>query len=119
MNNRSKILVTLVALLFIVSAVLQYRHFVGNKEFLVVNHVSCDPLRESCFISDCDPLIDEDCDTTPFKKITMTASYAPSCTANESCEEPRCFDEDKKCLVVACSVYFLEEGEVCSDSIVQ
>lgn len=101
-------------ILVVVVAVFGYRFnaYVLEKDYTILANTICDPLTESCFVADCDPDEDSDCDISPYKKVEILAHEAPACLLEHTCEQFACSTES--CVVTECSEEDLEEGEVCA-----
>lgn len=115
-NMPSKILAAVFVLALLAAVGWNYSTFFNERDYLVYTEVSCDPETESCFSWVCEEE-DEECDDAPYKKITLTAAYAPLCDiyTDEECPEPSCSPLDTACEVIFCSEETLEEGEICAE----
>ncbi len=91
----------------------RYEQYVIERNFDVIANTVCDPQIEECFVLDCDPDTDEECDVTPYKKVAIIANQAPQCLFEHSCEEFSC-DGRASCEITYCTEEALEEGELCS-----
>lgn len=112
MKNGSAILLAMV--LVAVAATIWYRfdQYVIQRNFVMVANAFCDPESEECFVMDCDPETDEECDATPYKKVSILASEAPACLQEHTCETFSC-DGLSSCEITTCDDESLEEGEAC------
>lgn len=115
MDKKSIFLFSFVLIVIIVSGVFQYRTFVEKRNYVVTNYLSCDPEVETCFISDCSPETDEECDTEPYKKIAKLAKNIPACEDLTDCPETSCAMGEEKCMITWCSPDAVEEGELCTE----
>lgn len=93
----------------------RYGEYVVQEDFLVMGTVTCDVASEACFVQDCDPNADADCDASPYKKVVTRASETPSCLYEQSCTDFSCTDLHH-CEVLMCSDATTDEGEVCAFS---
>lgn len=107
-------------ILVAVSAVIgfKYKQFFLDKDFVLIANIPCDPAIESCFRVICDGECDDsmhivNSDGSPYKKVTMHASYAPECLESENCTDFTCPAEDETCTIDTCSEETIEEGEEC------
>lgn len=113
MGRNSWILVALLASLLVV-VVYRFEEYQVAGDYLIYTTASCDATNERCFVMDCDPT-DEECDQTPYKKITVHAGSAPACALEHTCEDFVCPVEDSSCEVLLCNDDAVEDGEVCMD----
>lgn len=110
MSTRYFIILSMVVILGIVGY--RYYHYVVKGDYVVLANVSCDPAVESCFVADCSPDEDPECDDTPYKKVEVLSAEAPGCLKEHTCEVFECTSES--CSVTECSEDALEDGEVCA-----
>lgn len=113
MNKNPANLLILIILVLLAVIVYRYDQYVLKKNFLLNIATACDPSFESCFVVDCSPEEDEECDQTPYKKIEIRASEAPMCLQEHSCDTFEC-EPGTSCVASYCSDDALEEGEICS-----
>jgi hypothetical protein len=112
-KNSKWLLFVFIALL--VSAVAwKYSVYFLERDFLITDHVPCDPSTESCFVQDCD-LMGAECDTEPYKRIEKSAAYISLCPNYllDQCPALTCEVNEPDCTLTLCSEETLEEGEVC------
>ncbi len=85
-----------------------------ERDFLITDHIPCDPALDSCFVQDCDPE-DDECDTEPYKRIEKGAAYITMCPNYliDQCPALSCETDEPNCIVTLCSEETMEEGEVC------
>jgi hypothetical protein len=84
-----------------------------KQDFLIFAHTTCDTQTTSCFVADCDPDTDTECDQTPYAKVWVPAKSAPKCLLENNCEDFIC-NSEQGCKLINCSDDQLGEGEVCS-----
>jgi len=106
-------------LLLIIGALLvvvayRYEGYVHLRDFTLVVNGPCDPETHNCFVSDCSPDDDPDCDTTPYDKVEITDNQAPACLEEHTCAEFSCPADAEDCSVTYCAADALEDGEACS-----
>lgn len=106
MDTKTKILFTVFIGLVFIAALLSYQRYFIQGNYLITAEVPCDPTREVCFVSTCDPETDEDCtDPEPsyYKQIEGTAHALPSCDPNdETCGLTECSAGSSACRVIRC-----------------
>lgn len=112
MDNKSKLLFLFLLAALVLLTFFKFKHYIQEREYIIYDSIECNPQIESCFVADCNPEIDEDCDLTPYKKAERIASYVKSCEITGKCQESMC-DNPEQCLVTHCSLDNLEEGEIC------
>lgn len=91
----------------------RYQQYVVDHNFKLKVNTSCDPTTEACFQADCDPASDAECDTSPYKKVSILAKEAPACLEEHSCEAFTC-DGKASCSISYCSESEVSDGEVCT-----
>lgn len=106
---------TLVVLAAVFSSVIGYRYFdyVIAEKFLLAVNAPCDPASERCFVYDCSPEDDPECDGTPYKKVEIRAHDAPACLLEHACESFACSGREESCSVSYCEAETMEEWEIC------
>ena len=97
--------------------------FVG-KNFSIVAQVSCNPDKEKCFQSTCDPASDSSCPenesqrTSYYKKIRKNASAIVACESSKEklgCDqELSCTADEPGCSYEYCDPAKLADGESCA-----
>ncbi len=117
MDRASKILVNGIVLVsFLSIGVAAFKYFV-LQDYTVQIAVACDPLRESCFMSVCDPEEGECSSETEkeveyYKIIEKSARQLGPCSG-ESCPEVSC-EESEDCIEIFCDEEMAEEiGDEC------
>lgn len=110
MDKQSKILFAVFTFIVIGSLLSSYNRYLVNHEYIVDTQVSCDPMTESCFVSLCDPEVDETCtgdpaeDTTYYKLLHRNAKYISLCDPNKTvCETLICPPGEPECVVTLCN----------------
>ena len=114
MNKNPAYLLAFIALVIIAIIGYRYNQYIVHKNFYIDVNTQCDPSVESCFAWDCDPEEDEECDNTPYKKVSILSSDAPKCLEEHSCENFTCDSNVELCEIVYCSESVLDEGEICA-----
>ena len=116
MNKKKGHLFVLLLVGLIVVVGMRYKQYIFDRHFQLKVSAVCNPETEKCFVSDCLPESDQECDTTPYKKVEIIDSFAPTCLEEHTCEYFSCDKiSSDKCSVTYCSQDVLEEGEVCLD----
>lgn len=115
MNKDTKFFIFGIIVLMMIIGAIRYDQYVIQRNFILDVNTSCDPTTESCFVWDCDPKTDEECDQTPYKKVEILEREAPKCLEEHECENFTCEGKDS-CTVTYCSEDTIveEEGEVCT-----
>lgn len=90
----------------------RFDEYVLKHNFFVHAAVPCDPSEGTCFVADCSPEEDEECDVSPYKKIDVLSSIAPACIEEHTCEAFAC-TPGTDCTETFCDDETLEDGEVC------
>jgi len=111
-SKKNKIFWTIFALLIIVSIFFMYMRVFVNKDYMLVQEVSCDSTTDSCFVHTPEDLCleseDFDCvsktEAEYYKVIYKKAANVPVCNPStlaegENCPELMCEDEeaDEEC----------------------
>ncbi len=114
MKKNSKWLLFVFIALLVSAVAWKYSVYFLERNFLITDHVPCDPSAESCFVQDCDP-IDAECDTEPYKRIEKSAAYITLCPNYllDQCPALTCEVNEPDCVLTLCSEDTLEEGEIC------
>jgi hypothetical protein len=87
--------------------VFSYEKYMVFSDYTLYAQVSCEPDTESCFVYECDPETETDCDPDEpywyFKAVYMYAPDAPQCTptAEHDCPELAC-EPGIRCEEVMC-----------------
>ena len=92
----------------------RYYHYVDQRDFLLDVDMACDPSTEQCFVSDCSPEDNPNCDTSPYKYVEILASNAPRCLEEHSCDSFSCDPDDTTCSITYCNEETISEGETCT-----
>lgn len=113
-DTKSKVLIVLLVLVVVAVTAWKYDSFVTRHNFIVHDHIACDPDVESCFIYTCEEG-DEECDDTPFKKIEKNAGNITTCPNYYAgnCPVLTCLEGEEDCAITLCNEETLEEGEEC------
>ncbi|HVY36105.1 MAG TPA: hypothetical protein VG982_02405 [Candidatus Paceibacterota bacterium] len=115
MDKRAQVTIILVVLAIFIVAGYRYKGYVLDGNYTVLANTVCDASEGHCFVSDCSPGESENCDQTPYKKVTIERKYAPECILNHTCESFYCGDIPT-CSITYCSDETLDEGEICNDA---
>ena len=108
MDRKSKILLMILVLAFVIVIIASYYNIFIRNEYMVTKQIPCDPEVNSCFVSDCESN-DSTCDqTTTYMKISAPSKYAGSDYDNFSCSEG-----DSRCQIIICNENTVEDGEKC------
>jgi hypothetical protein len=117
MNRRAKYFLYFIVLITCVVVFYRYQQYVVNKNFVLKVNTVCDTNTESCFVADCSPENDTECDVTPYKKVEILDAYAPKCLEEHNCPAFSCENSEDKCSVSYCSSDITESGEKCLEII--
>lgn len=112
MKRNTKILLVTISLFFFFIVGYRFYGYMVQKDYVLYVNTACDPNTEACF----DPNTDASVDETPYKKVEITAKFAPACLGEHSCEEEFTCDsvsEQANCSITYCSEDTLEDGEQC------
>lgn len=114
--KKSGYLLVILLIILISSAVYKYWVFVAQRNFIITSEISCDPSEESCFVWDCTPEEDPECDREPYKYISKNAKNIAVCDpyGEQECEELFCSPEEAECEITTCSEDELGDGEICA-----
>jgi hypothetical protein len=120
MDRKSQVLTLVLILIVVGVTVWKYNVFVVQRHYTIIDRISCDPEIETCFTYECAPG-DDECDDTPFKKLTKRASTISLCRNYEegNCPVPTCAEGEPGCSIISCSADTIEEDEVCTELPVQ
>lgn len=118
MDKVSHHLFLFVLLAIVVIGAYKYKEFVIDRNFDIFAHVTCDPQSESCFVADCSPEDDSECDLIPYKKVLKPAKNIEECAPSEECPELSCGENEVGCTITYCSLETIDEGEICAEVIV-
>ena len=114
MNKKTKYFIYFAILITLVVIFYGYQQYIVDKNFLIDVNTVCNPKTENCFVSDCSPKTDSECDITPYKKIEVLDIYAPKCLEEHNCSVFSCDNKNESdCSVTYCSSDTLEDGEKC------
>jgi hypothetical protein len=110
--QRILLLLLLAGILMVIGA--RFIQYEVEQDYIVYSYLPCDSDQESCFVWDCDPAAEEDCDREPYRKVAIPAYNAPHCAYENDCEEFVC-DPKLECENLICSDETLEEWEICNN----
>lgn len=111
MNGTLNTIAVSTILLVLLSVIVgRYQGYVVGGDFLLQTKMSCDPGAAACFVSDCQPGADLNCE--PYAKVEVLARDAPACLEEHACETFSCGGR-LGCSVSYCSDAALEGGERC------
>ncbi|PIT89299.1 MAG: hypothetical protein COU27_01085 [Candidatus Levybacteria bacterium CG10_big_fil_rev_8_21_14_0_10_36_7] len=112
MDKKSKILLSLVAILIIIVVGVEFWRIVAQKDYQIIDWVDCDPATDSCFIYE----DEETGEITNYALISKKASTIFACDpATQTCDELVCEEGEENCEVSYCTEADAEAGEVCSE----
>lgn len=100
-----------------------YNRFYTERDYLISQHISCDPEEENCFVWQCDPAIEECSEDAEenidyYKHIEKSAARIPECLTPEECEELSCEPAEENCTITPCTpADAVEEGVQCSSDL--
>lgn len=114
MNKKTSSLFYILSTLIILGVVFlqSFYHYYHQKNYPVFSLISCDPSIDSCFIAN------EDTANfffakNPYKKVVVSAKYAPICLDEHTCTDFKCNVKDSKCTITDCNENSIEESERC------
>lgn len=123
-NLSGKIFFLVFFLLIVGSVALTYYRIMVKRDYIISAQIDCDPAKEACFVSECDPESDSECADTPederttyYKTIKKNAKNIPLCDAqkNECPEQLSCEPGEEECEEELCDESNVPEGESCND----
>lgn len=98
-----------------------YYRFYVLRDYDITGHADCNPETEKCFVSECDPALDEECPDDPakqvgyYKLIKIGANLLPFCTPGENgCPALVCHPGEN-CREIFCDSSNVPEEESCND----
>lgn len=122
--NRENLLISIIVIGALVWAIWQsYNRFYVQRDYLISEHVSCDPEAENCFVVECDPETEEctgnpEEDTEYYKIIEKSAASVTDCVNPADCPELSCEPKEVNCAIILCSQEEAEsEGVICSNNL--
>lgn len=123
-NKENKMLLILLSIFVIAVFAYTYNRFYIQKDYIVEQHVSCDPETENCFVWQCDPAVEECSENEEenvdyYKLIEKHAASIPECSG-EDCEELTCEVGEEDCVITLCTPADAElEGVECSNDLME
>ena len=112
-----KLVYILIALCFFLVIASRFFEYQVTKDFLIYTTISCEPSSHNCFVWDCSPEDDIECDTSPYAKIQIPMRNTSKCLLEHSCAENEFVcREENECTLTYCLDDELVEGEVCTGS---
>ena len=90
----------------------RYYQYMIERNFIISVNTICDQQNESCFSSSPDLSYGQN----PYKKITLTANYAPKCLEEHNCDSffcPSILEKSSICEITYCTDDTKEDGEEC------
>lgn len=111
MNHRKYSNFLLIFFLIII-VLFRYEKYVIQGDFLITSTAPCSN-SESCFVMDCAAADNPECEARPYKKIVISASIAPQCVFEHTCQNFVCSVNDSRCKIEYCSQEKLIGGEKC------
>lgn len=111
MDKKSKILLYIAGVAFVISIGVSFYKYVILKDYQIFVEIPCDPALDNCFVR-----TEEDGTITNYRTLSRTASNIPLCdpNTNETCQALTCKPNEPKCEITSCSEEELPEGETCS-----
>lgn len=118
MKKNSRWLLFLFIALLVSAVAWKYSVYFLERDFLITDHVPCDPSTESCFVQNCDSTVTSECDVEPYKRIEKSAAYISMCPnyLPDQCPALSCEVGEPSCTLTLCSEETLQEGEVCTSA---
>lgn len=113
MFSRPALTLTLLVLAILGIVGYRYNQYVLDKQYVVDAAAPCDSTQNSCFVADCSPDEDANCDVTPYEKVELPGALVPDCLLENSCDAFTCNDENN-CVITYCSPDNTEDGEACT-----
>jgi len=105
---------SLLAVMVVAIVVFRYQQYVVDRVYPIEANLACDPALHACFVADCSPADDPECDLTPYEKVSISAHDAPACLEAHTCDAFTC-EGRRGCAIIYCSEAALAEGETCSE----
>jgi hypothetical protein len=119
-DTSSKQVLFLIAIIIFIFIGFQYKKIVIDQDFTVNGSLPCDTVNERCFTKSC-PETQRmiNCDNAPYKKISITATFAPKCLFEEKCGSSfECSQYTKQsCVITYCSKQSIEGSEKCTEKV--
>lgn len=118
MEKMTKTKHILIILFILILGIVFYRfeQYKVEKNFLLFGTVECQVEDTSCFVADCSPDVDPECDITLYQKIEVSARNAPACLFEHDCVDFVC-EESQGCEVIVCSQDTIDIGESCIEEL--
>ncbi|MDR3559496.1 MAG: hypothetical protein P4L58_03790 [Candidatus Pacebacteria bacterium] len=121
MDRKTKIFFGVFFGLIAITIVVTFCKFFILKDYYIQAQADCDPTKEACFVTTCDPSQDDTCPTDPAKQTSYTklirkkASEIPLCDpSDKSCDALAC-GSGADCQVIYCDKDTVGDGETCND----
>ena len=121
MDRKTKIFFGVFFGLIAITIVVTFCKFFILKDYYIQAQADCDPAKEACFATTCDPTQDDTCPKNPAEQTSYTklvekkASEIPLCDPNDkSCDALAC-KPSMDCQVIYCDKNTVEDGETCND----
>jgi hypothetical protein len=115
MFRDTKYFILFLVLILLLVAGYRYKKYIIDKDFIINVSTACNISTERCFIADCSPNDDSECDVTPYKKVEILAAVASACLGEHTCENFSC-ESSENCNITYCSEENLDVGEKCYDN---
>jgi len=100
-------------ILLLIAVVVRFYEYKVDRNFLIFSFIECDPTTNDCFVENCSPQVDSECNPSPYAKIAIPGYIAPECLAEHTCESFVCSQENG-CIIDYCTEEVTEEWETCS-----
>ena len=121
MDRKTKIFFGVFFGLIVLTIVVTFCKFFVLKDYYIQAQADCDPAKEACFVTTCDPSQDDTCPKDPAEETSYTkivqkkASEVPLCDPNDkNCDAMAC-NPGMDCKVIYCDKDTVEDGETCND----
>lgn len=115
MDRSSKYIFGILFVLFCITVGYRYDQYILKRNYILKVNVTCNPVIEDCFESDCDNT-DPKCNASTYKKVSILAHDAPKCLEEHNCENFTCSGINS-CEITNCNSDALESGEKCTNPI--
>lgn len=118
MEIKSKILLSLFAVLIFLSIGISFYRFFILRDYTVQAQIACDPYTENCTVYHCNVDVetctgDAEKDTSYYKILSRNAKNIPLCNQDDDvCGSMTCPSGEEGCAITSC-----EEGSECSDPV--
>jgi hypothetical protein len=115
MEKSTKYFFIFLALMILATVAFRYDQYVIKKNFVLNVATTCRAQEKNCFVMAC-TVGEDDCDKTPYKKVTIKDYEAPKCLEEHTCESFSCDPKWSTCSIANCAEDTIEDGEVCASA---